>query len=110
MRKVLAAAFISMLLALGACGSDSDSDDTTGTEDVVATGSTDLYTLCGKVFDCFDDDWGWDTQENCVSLWLKDCENGSDYLVCANTCVNGACEDFADCEFACWDEHCGAAR
>jgi hypothetical protein len=89
-----------LAFALPACGGDSD--DTTGAGGDPAS----VTSICAKVFTCFDEHWGWDTEANCELLWLTDCKKADAYLACAKACVDGACDAFETCECACWDGNC----
>ncbi len=77
-----------------------------------AAGAATVEELCAKVFDCFDDNWSWDTIDNCIALWLTNCVDEQSYLECAGACLTGDCDDFAaedgssGCEPDCWEAHC----
>lgn len=94
-----------LLLPMLGCSGDDDDDSTSGEP-------TTVQELCSKVFECFDDDWGWPSQDECESQWLTGCKDTTGYLTCAATCVSGDCSGFAaedgssGCEPDCWTEQC----
>ena len=128
--STLLALFTSGLLLPG-CPSDSDSDDddssaadddddtgddddTTGDDDDDdAIGDpTSVADICATVFECFANDWGWSSEQECTKLWLTGCADENAYLVCAEACITGDCAEFAledgtgGCEPDCWSAHC----
>ncbi len=96
-------------LVVPACsGSGGNNDD-----DTSPSGSpTTVEAICAKVFECFDNNWGWQSEDDCVTAWLTGCADTDGYLVCANTCVSGDCAGFAledgtgGCEPDCWTAYC----
>jgi len=100
MRTLATLLALPLLLLAVACGGD-DGGGTSGGET-----PTTVSSICAKVFTCFDDNWGWDTEASCQELWRTDCKASDAYLVCAKPCVDGACDAFDSCEPACWDAHC----
>jgi len=99
---------------------DQSDDDATGDDDDDATGDDDtggdpatVEDICATVFDCFDNNWGWSSEGECVDLWLTGCADEAGYLICAADCLTGDCADFAavdgtsGCEPDCWSGYCG---
>ena len=105
MALVLALAGGMMLAGCPSTGPDDDDDDASGDP-------TTVEEICSTVFDCFDNNWGWDTEENCQLLWLTDCADETGYLQCTGACVTSDCADFAEedgtagCEPDCWSDFC----
>ena len=94
---IIAVAILAALFALG-CGGDDDSS--TG-GDSATTG-----TVCSKIFECFETNWGFTSEQECQDLFLTDCTNESAYLSCAAGCVAGSCDALDPCEPNCWDQNC----
>jgi hypothetical protein len=68
--------------------------------------NTTAESVCGKIFECFDSNWGFDTEESCAAEFLDGCSNSSGYLGCSAACVAGACDAFESCEPDCYSTHC----
>ena len=106
---ILTAFALAGFTLLPGCGTTSDDDDSTSS----GTGEpATVQEICSKVFDCFDNNWGWDSEESCQELWLTDCADTDAYLVCVADCLSGDCSGFAledgtgGCEPDCWNSSC----
>jgi len=100
-------------------GDDDDSDDDTNddVDDDVADDDTtdddtqecDVQDVCDYIFDnnC-DNNWGWESREECYNLFMEGCKDEEAYYDCVCPCVYESedCDEFKNCEFACWDENC----
>jgi hypothetical protein len=102
MRRIFLTLLVVGVLSLTGCGGDGGGGDGGGG----GGAATDVASICDKVFECMENAWGWDTQENCEASFLTDCSNESGYLSCTSTCVAGACAAFDPCEPDCWMKHC----
>ena len=103
MRRTILIFAMTCCLGLFACGGD---DDGGGGGGGGGGGSSTVQTVCGKIFECFDDHYGWDTEELCTAEFLADCVDSGGYLTCMDACVAGACDDFKACEMNCYSADC----
>ncbi len=102
MRTIGLTILLCLTLSLAACGSDSGDD----TNNAGNGNATTVEAVCNKIFECFDSNWGWDTQDSCEAQFMDTCKDTDGYMKCAAVCVAGACAGFESCEPDCWTKNC----